>query len=300
VIDGGYSQTGADGVLLTAGPQLFAGSSDYEVAIEDPVLPPDFRAATPEDVTVYAQCAEIGKPVVLGASKPSKSMKHPLPGTLHRVELRVRIDGAGGNSKHDLARCPTGTEIVSGGFHQSQDQGVPLVIAPSTKQDGYEAFIYNPPSNPNWLSPSGLGRVVQPDEIQIVALCGEIGRPLVPGKRVIDNKPGDTVKAAKHPRRGNIVRINKAAEMDVGKSAFETIDCPRGDFALSGGLVQNSYHGVLFSSHSLINTYIVHTRNPQPNPLWSEPSTPEGMEAVALCTSPRQAIVPGPIPIVHS
>lgn len=299
VIGGGYSQNGADGVLLSAGPQLFSGTSDYEVAIEDPIQPPDFRAATDEDVTVLAQCAEIGKPVVLGSSRPAKPPRHLLPGTLHRVDVRAHIDGGGGNSKDDLARCPAGTEIISGGFHQSQNQGVPLAVSPSSKQDGYEAFIYNPPSNPSWLSPSGFGRVVQPDDVQIVALCGEIGRPLVPGRRVIDNKPGDKVKVAKHPGRGTIVRSDKTGEMDMGQNRFEAAECPRGDFALSGGLVQNSYHGVLFASEPQINAYVVDTRNPQPNPLWGEPDTNEAMEAIALCAPTQIPIIPGHIPILR-
>jgi hypothetical protein len=301
IISGGFHQRGADGIVLTSGPIVTVGQSDYEVYIEDPLGPPDFRLASPEDVTVDALCGQIGTPVVLGyggtLGKPPTRRQR---GTMHRVEGTVHINAGAGNSKNFLVACPNGTEIISGGFHQTQDQGIPLVASPSTRQDGYEAYFYNPPSNPQWPSPSEprLGRVGKPEDVQLVAFCGEIGRPLVLGANPIESKSRDRVKRPAHAKHGNIVRHDHNEPVPIGQQNVVNASCPINRFfALSGGMAQNSDHGVFRGSQADVGFWAVDVRNPQPNPLWAEPPAAAQASAIALCAPQNTPLIPGPIPL---
>jgi hypothetical protein len=294
VISGGFTQHGADGIVLTAGPLVASPKSGYEVEIMNPNQPPDFRAASIDTVHVYATCAVVGRPVVFGSADASGLKPGTARGTLHEVKTTVTIGkDVGGNSNNDLAKCPAGTEIVGGGFHQSSYLGVPLVLSPTTKRDGFEALIYNPPSNTQWPDPmkAPFSRISVPDDVQIVALCGEIGRPLVPGKTIIESKT--KVKQPRHPLTGNVTRQGKTVKLPIAKSPGDSVGCTGDPY--TGGIEQGSDHGVIFAAYSQPGSWFGSARNPQPNPLWAEPPMDSTMFVLALCVPYGKPLIPGPV-----
>lgn len=82
---------------------------------------------------------------------------------------------ANNTTANSMARCPSGTRIMSGGFASNGQHARVIAAGPSLSSNGYIGYAYTPPVNIN----TGVGKEIA--KITLVALCAPIGKPVVFG-----------------------------------------------------------------------------------------------------------------------
>jgi hypothetical protein len=82
---------------------------------------------------------------------------------------------ANNTTANSMAKCPSGTRIMSGGFASTGQHARVVAAGPSLSSNGYIGYAYTPPVNIN----TGVGKEIA--RITLVALCAPIGKPVVFG-----------------------------------------------------------------------------------------------------------------------
>lgn len=82
---------------------------------------------------------------------------------------------ANNTTNNSIAKCPSGTRIMSGGFASTGQHARIIAAGPSLSENGYIGYAYTPPVNIN----TGVGKEIA--RITLVAFCAPIGKPVVFG-----------------------------------------------------------------------------------------------------------------------
>ena len=82
---------------------------------------------------------------------------------------------ANNTARNSIAKCPSGTRVLGGGFASNGIHAEINAAGPSRSENGYIVYAFTPPRNIN----TGVGREIA--RITIVAYCAPIGQPVVFG-----------------------------------------------------------------------------------------------------------------------
>lgn len=82
---------------------------------------------------------------------------------------------ANNTTTNSIAKCPSGTRVMGGGFASTGQHARIIAAGPSWSLNGYIGYAFTPPVNIN----TGVGKEIA--KITLVALCAPVGKPVVFG-----------------------------------------------------------------------------------------------------------------------
>lgn len=312
----GYEVMG--GSFVIEGGSLFAHAAGaapvvdrnlYRVIISNPRTNP-FAGIPPVDagVTVAAQCAASGRPVVVDGrfGKTQRPGNDPheiragnggLAGTVFDRATRTGGIPNGEVATHGTS-CNSGSHSAfAGGYTLAGSLWAhALISAVLSKTNRYSATIATLPSNPS------LGVFAASTSLTVAVLCARDGRPIVLNGGVTVTRATAKPRAAAKPRKGpprrqGTVRIalKKAGGIVSGTVRTVAAKCPRG-YSIFGGSYLIGGNSVLTHATAAIvasktNSFRVTAVNPPANINAGIPRTTGEVTAVANCARRATPIV---------
>jgi hypothetical protein len=297
VIGGSYL-IGGDSVLAhAAGAAPFWRDDFYRAIIVNPPTSPFVRAQE-ASVTVVAECAVNGKPLVVDGQFPSapggngpKATDAPQTGnmTTHTEETLV---SNGRVSKLDSECDSKNVSVFGGGYTISGSLFAHAPIAAVlSKTRAYSATLVNPGVNP------ALGVTKSPARIQVAALCAESGVPIVPNPGDYDTYARTPVASATRTGLRTTVVIRKATTGGITAGSIDSAQatCPRGYSVFGGSYLigGNSVlaHVSVAAVFSGANAYGATVVNPPPNINTGVPRSTATLTVAANCAKRATPIV---------
>ncbi len=299
VMGGSYVIGGASLVAHAASAVPLPDENLYRVTVFNPVTNP-FATIPPRDatVTVVAQCAASGTPVVADGRFPGPKALDPddlyglkrngggLPSTVFGRTSQIR-DVQNGDVRSLETNCQRGGSSIFGGGYTigGTAWGHALSAAVLSKSNDYSATLATPPSNPS------LGVFKADASLTVTALCTRDARPIVFNDGPTPARASAKPKKKKKPKklRGTVqIVLKKKGGISSGSVTTVSAKCPSGYSVFGGSLLigGNSVltHPTAAVVGSKTNTFSVTVVNPPVNINAGIPRTTAEVTAVANCT----------------